>query len=57
MKMYYISHFNVEKESKVFNYPSKIKNFSYKGIPPLFLTQDLEFFDDDIFFSISNLYF
>ena len=57
MKMYYISHFNVEKESKVFNYPSKIKNFSYKGIPPLFLTQDLEFFDDDIFFRISNLYF
>ena len=57
MKMYYLSHFNVEKESKVFNYPSKIKNFSYKGFPPLFLTQDLKFFNDTIFFQISNSYF
>ena len=56
MKMYYNSHFETEKESKIFNYPSKLKNFSYKGIPPLFLTQDMEFFDD-IFFPISNSYF
>ena len=56
MKMYYNSHFQSQKETKVLNYPSKIKNFSYKGFPPLFLSQDSHFFDS-IFFHISHLYF
>ena len=49
LKDFYLSNFNCEKDNKVLNYPSRLKNFSNQFESPLFLTQDLKFFDDECF--------
>ena len=55
LKNFYISNFKTGRENKALNYPSRLKNFSNKFECPLFLTQDLNFFDDK-FFNITHSY-
>ena len=56
LKLYFISHFEIEKKTKVLNYPSKLKNYSFKGYPPIFLIQDLKFFNSNTF-RVSHTFF
>ena len=56
LKNYFKSHFKCNKETKSLNYPSKIKNFSNKSEPPLFLTNDIHFFTNE-YFQINYNYF
>ena len=55
LKNFYTSNFNSQRENKSLNYPSRLKNFSNKYESPLFLTQDLKFFNDK-FFNITHSY-
>ena len=56
LKNYFKSHYDCNKETKSLKYPSKIKNFSNKSKPPLFLTYDINFFTEE-YFQISHNYF
>ena len=56
LKTYYKSHFDCQRETKLLNFPSKIKNFSNIYEPPLFLKKNLKFYDDHCF-TISHKYF
>ena len=56
LKAYYKSHYSCNKETKLLNYPSKIKNFSNIIEPSLFLTKDFNFFNNK-YFPISHKYF
>ena len=56
LKTYFKSHYDCQKETKLLNFPSKIKNFSNIYEPPLFLKKNFNFFDS-IYFSISHKYF
>ena len=56
MKLYYSSHYQINSDTKLLNFPSKIKNYSKKYQPRLFLTQNLHFFSSK-FFQISHPYF
>ena len=56
LKDYFKSHYACNKETKLLNYPSKIKNFSNIFEPRLFLKKDFNFFTNK-YFSISHDYF
>ena len=56
LKTYYKSHFDCKNETKLLNFPSKIKNFSNIYEPPLFLKKNFNFFHNH-FFQISHKYF
>ena len=56
MKLYYISHYKINSDTKLLNFPTKIKNYSKKYKPRLFLTQNFNFFNSE-FFKISHPYF
>ena len=56
MKSYYISHNDINPDTKLLDFPSEIKNYSKKYQPRLFLKQNFDFFKSE-FFKISHPYF
>ena len=55
LKKYYINNYKVERKTKFLDYPTRLKNFSNLYENPLFLTQDLNFLNNE-YFNITHSY-